>query len=208
MGAHSNGTALLLIDLQRSFCDNAGSMARQGRPITAMQDAARRCARLAQAAHRADVPVIWTRMQFRSDYADGGRLIRNIRPNLARIGALQAGTFDAELADGIGYAAGDTIIEKARFSALYGTALEVSLRAMQIAHIVIGGVTTSMCVESTVRDLGQRDYDVIVAREACADFDEDRHKASLEAMAFGFASIESLAQCLRRLDARQTREGT
>ena len=143
-------------------------MAKQGRPIAPMQEAARCCARLADAAHRAAIPVIWTRMQFRSDYADGGRLIRNIRPNLAKIGALQAGTFDAELADGIGYAPGDIVIDKARYSALYGTALEVWLRAMEVARIVVGGVTTSMCVESTVRDLGQRDYEVIVAREACA----------------------------------------
>jgi len=204
MGTPANGTALLLIDLQNSFCNGAGAMAKQGRPIAAMQVAARCCARLADTAHGAGIPVIWTRMQFRSDYADGGRLIHDIRPNLLKIGALRAGTFDAALADGIGYAPDDTIIEKARYSALYGTSLEVSLRAMQIDCIIVGGVTTSMCVESTVRDLGQRDYEVIVAREACADFDEARHKASLEAMAFGFASVESLAECLHRLDARRT----
>jgi len=202
MSALSSGTALLLIDLQRSFCDDAGSMAKQGRSIAPMQEAARCCARLAKAARNAAIPVIWTRMQFRSDYADGGRLIRNMRPNLARIGALQTGTFDAEFADGIGYESGDIVIAKARYSALYGTPLEVWLRALEVARIVVGGVTTSMCVESTVRDLGQRDYEVIVAREACADFAEDRHKASLEAMAFGFAIVESLAECLRRLNER------
>ncbi len=203
MRAPANGTALLLIDLQNSFCDAAGAMAKQGRPIAAMQEAAQCCGRLADTAHRAGIPVIWTRMQFRADYADGGRLTHDIRPNLLKIGALQAGTFDAALADGIGYAPGDTVIEKARYSALYGTSLEVSLRAMQIDCIIVGGVTTSMCVESTVRDLGQRDYEVIVAREACADFDEARHKASLEAMAFGFGSVQSLAECLHRLDARR-----
>ena len=174
-------------------------MAKQGRTIAAMQEAARCCARLADTAHRAGIPVIWTHMQFRSDYADGGRLVHKIRPNLAKIGALQARTFDAELADGIGYAPGDIVIEKARYSALYGTALEVWLRAMDIARVIVGGVSTSMCVESTVRDLGQRDYEVIVAREACGDFAQDRHNASLEAMAFGFASIESLDQCLGHL---------
>lgn len=202
MNARASATALLLIDLQRSFCDEAGAMAAQGRSIAPMKEAARCCAQLAEAAHKTAIPVIWTRMQFRSDYADGGRLIRNIRPNLARIGALRTGTFDAEFADGIGHAPGDIVIDKARYSALYGTALEVWLHAMEIAHIVVGGVTTSMCVELTVRDLGQRDYEVIVAREACADFAEDRHQASLEAMAFGFASIESLAECLRRLQER------
>lgn len=204
MGTLAKGTALLLLDLQNSFCDAAGAMAKQGRPIAAMQEAARCCARLADTAHRAGVPVIWTRMQFRADYADGGRLTHDIRPNLAKIGALQAGTFDAALTSGLGYAPGDTVIEKARYSALYGTSLEVSLRAMKIDCIVVGGVTTSMCVESTVRDLGQRDYEVIVARKACGDFDQARHNASLEAMAFGFAAIESLAECLHRLEAQLT----
>ena len=196
-------TALLLIDLQRSFCDDAGSMALQGRPIGAMQEAARQCAALAGAARRAGAPVIWTRMQFRADYADGGRLISHIRPNLLKIGALRAGTFDAGLADGLGVAAGDIVIDKARYSALYGTPLEVWLRAGEVSRIIVGGVTTSMCVESTVRDLGQRDYDVIVAREACADFAADRHAASLEAMAFGFASVASVAECLAQLAERE-----
>jgi ureidoacrylate peracid hydrolase len=138
-------------------------------------------------------------MQFRPDYSDGGRLITDIRPNLARIGALRAGTADAELADNIGRTPGDLVIDKARYSALYGTALEVSLRAMAVTRVIVGGVTTSMCVESTVRDLGQRDYDVVVAREACGDFAEERHKASLEAMAFGFASVKNLAECLQDL---------
>jgi len=195
-------TALLLIDLQRAFCDPAGSMARQGRTIASMQAAAKNCARLAAAAHAAAIPVIFTRMQFRPDYADGGRLIHHLRPNLARLGALQAGSFDAELADGVGFAEGDTVIEKARYSALYGTALEVSLRASDIARVIVGGVTTSMCVESTVRDLGQRDYEVIVARQACGDFAEDRHHASLDAMAFGFAVVADIDQCLGHLAAR------
>jgi len=203
MNGEPRHTALLLIDLQRSFCDDIGAMAKQGRPIRAMQQAARRCAELGDAAHGAGVPVIWTRMQFRPDYSDGGRLISDIRPNLAKIGALRAGTLDAAFADGLGVAPQDIVIEKARYSALYGTSLEVTLRAMQIACIVVGGVTTSMCVESTVRDLGQRDYEVIVAREACADFDEARHNASLEAMAFGFASVESLTECRQRLQAQK-----
>lgn len=196
-------TALLLIDLQRAFCDDAGSMARSGRPIGTMREAALQCASLAFAARRGGIPVIWTRMRFRPDYADGGRLISHIRPNLAKIGALRADTFDAGLADGLGYAPGDVVIDKARYSALYGTSLEVWLRAARIERVIVGGVTTSMCVESTVRDLGQRDYEVIVAREACADFAADRHVASLEAMAFGFASVDSVAECLGRLEGRE-----
>jgi nicotinamidase-related amidase len=46
-----------------------------------------------------------------------------------------------------------------------------------------------MCVESSVRDLSQRDYEVIVVKDACGDFDAARHDASLAAMEFGFATL-------------------
>lgn len=190
----AGGTLLLLIDLQKSFCDPDGSMARQGRDIAPMQKAAEAGAELARQAHAASVAVIWTRMMFRADYGDGGLLTTAIRPNLRRIGALRAGTDDIALTSRVRVQPQDIVIDKPRYSAIYGTALEVELRARRIGRVVVGGVTTSMCVESTVRDLGQRDYETFVVREACGDFDAARHQASLDAMAFGFARVVALAE--------------
>ena len=68
-------------------------------------------------------------------------------------------------------------------------ALAVVLAARGIRALMVGGVTTSMCVESSVRDAAQRDIRTFVVREAVADFDPDRHAASLRAMAFGFARV-------------------
>jgi ureidoacrylate peracid hydrolase len=181
-------TALLLIDLQRAFCDDGGSIAAQGRDIEALRHAAGECQRLAERAHARRVPVIWTRMMLRPDYSDGGMVVR-MRPNLARIGALRAGTPDVELSARVRPGAQDIVIDKPRYSALYATALEAHLRAGGIGRVVVGGVTTSMCVETTVRDLSQRDYEVAVIEEACGDFDAERHAASLAAMRFGFAWI-------------------
>lgn len=185
--ARPGSTVLLLIDLQRSFCDAEGSMALQGRDISAMQAAARVCDGLAASAHAAGVPVVWTRMAFRPDYADGGALTGRLRPNLARIGALKRGSEDADFSRLVQPQAGDVVIDKARYSALYGTPLEVVLRSGGHQRILVAGVTTSMCVDTTVRDLGQRDYDVLVVEEGCADFDAERHRAALSAMEFGFA---------------------
>ena len=184
-----DGCLLLLIDLQRAFVSPDGDLARRGRDIGAMQKAAATCARLAAAARAARVTVIWTRMMLRPDYADGGRMIGDILPHLREAGALRRGSPDVELADGLGYDPGDDVIDKPRNSALYGTALEIHLNARRIERVIVGGVTTSMCVESTVRDLGQRDYATFVVREAVADFDQARHEASLAAMAFGFARV-------------------
>ena len=58
-----------------------------------------------------------------------------------------------------------------------------------------------MCVETSVRDLSQRDYDVVVVREACGDFAAERHAASLSAMEFGFATVVSLDEAVSELGA-------
>jgi ureidoacrylate peracid hydrolase len=180
---------LLLVDLQRSFLERDGAVAAQGLEIEAMREAARTCGRLAGAARERGIPVIWTRMMFRPDYEDGGVLTHELRPNLARIGALRKGSEDADIVPWAGYQADELIIDKPRFSALYGTPLEVRLRAAGVDNVVVAGITTSMCVETTVRDLGQRDWRTFVAGDACGDFDGPRHEASLAAMEFGFARV-------------------
>ena len=181
--------ALLLIDIQAAFCDADGSMARQGRPLDAMARAATVSRTLARAARQRAVPVIWTRMVFRPDYADGGRLINDLRPNLKQRGALQAGTRDIEISAAAGFEPADIVIDKTRYSALLGTELDAVLHQRGVTRVIVGGVTTSMCVDTTVRDLSQRDYEVLVARDACGDFDAARHEGAMAAMAFGFAPI-------------------
>ena len=123
------GAALLMIDYQRAFCDADGSMARQGRDIGGLADALEVGNRVAAAARRRALPVIWTRMVFAQDYSDGGVLTREIRPNLARIGALRRGSGDETLSPACAYDESDVVIDKPRYSALIGTPLEVLLRA-------------------------------------------------------------------------------
>ncbi|CAH1657523.1 MULTISPECIES: isochorismatase family cysteine hydrolase [unclassified Chelatococcus] len=192
MAEHVN-TLLLLVDLQNAFCDANGSVAQQGWDITTLAEAAHHCNRLASDARARGIPVAWTRMMFRPDYSDAG-IVGRMRPNLCRAGGLRAGTADVELTPLVNVIADDIVIDKARHSSLYGTPLEVILRARTIERVIVGGVTTSMCVETTVRDLAQRDYEVIVPREACADFDAGRHAASLAVMAFGFARVVPIAE--------------
>jgi nicotinamidase-related amidase len=181
--------ALLLVDLQRAFCDDRGSMAAHGRGIGGLRRAVYVSHRLADIARRSSVPLAWTRLVFRPDYADAGLLVRELKPDFARIGALRADTPDIELAAGADRDEDEPVFDRARFSALVGTHLEDWLRAAAIDTVVVGGVTTSLSVESTVRDLAQRDFKVFVVREACADFDDAAHEAAFAAMASGFARV-------------------
>jgi len=181
--------ALLLVDLQRGFLHPEGFVAAQGRDVSACDAAARQCYALARAARAVGMPVIWTRHVLRADLADGGLLTTEIRPRLGEIKALARGSADVEIPPEAGVDPADFVIDKPRNSAFFGTALDVVLAARGIRSLMVGGVTTSMCVECSVRDAAQRDIRTFVVRDAVADFDTDRHVASLAAMAFGFARI-------------------
>ena len=181
--------ALLLVDLQRGFLHPAGFVAAQGRDVSACAEAARHAYALARAARAAGMTVIWTRHVLRADHADGGLLTTELRPRLGEIGALARGSADVEIPEEAGVEPADIVIDKPRYSAFFGTALDVVLAARGIRALMVGGVTTSMCVECSVRDAAQRDIRTFVVREAVADFDAGRHDASLAAMAFGFARI-------------------
>jgi ureidoacrylate peracid hydrolase len=174
--------ALLLVDLQRGFLHPEGFVAAQGRDVSDCAAAARHCYVLARIARDAGMPVIWSRHVLRPDHADGGLLTTELRPRLGQIGALALGTE-------AGVDPSDFVIDKPRYSAFFGTALDMLLAARGIRTLMVGGVTTSMCVESSVRDAAQRDIRTFVVRDAVADFDAARHAASLSAMAFGFARL-------------------
>lgn len=193
--------ALLLVDLQRAFCSTDGSVARQGRDVSACAAAAARALSLVPPARAASLPVIWTRMCYRADYADGGLLVHELRPALKALGALRDGSPDAELLPQADVRPEDLVIAKQRYSAFHGTLLESILRARDVDTLLVAGVTTSMCVESTVRDAAQRDYRCFLVGDACGDFTAERHAASLEAMAFGFAVLLDTARTVEALGA-------
>ncbi len=103
--------------------------------------------------------------------------------------ALVAGTWDAQVIDQLKPAPGDEIIYKNRYSSFYGTQLEPYLTSLSIQNLVICGVTTSMCVETTVRDASQRNYRCFVPRDAVGEVVREMHDAALQVMEYGFAKI-------------------
>ena len=193
---------LLLIDLQKAFISADGDLAKRGRDISQMQQAAKYCDHLARKARSCSIPVVWTRMMVRYDYADGGKMITDLLPHLKTSGALRRGTPDVEIDSTLHVADDDEVMDKPRNSAWIGTSLEVYLKSRQIENIIVGGVTTSMCVDTTVRDLGQRDYATFVVKQAVADFDQARHEAALSIMSFGFARVIDLNDCVAAIEGK------
>jgi ureidoacrylate peracid hydrolase len=200
MELKSQATALLVIDMQNGFCSDDGSVNRVGLPTQRLRTVIDPCVRLVEAARTADVPVIYTRYVYRADFADGGLMVHELLPALKTEKALIAGSWDAEIIDELQPKEKDFVIDKNRPSGFYATGMEPVLKGLELDSLVVCGVTTNCCVETTVRDASQRDYRCFVVADAVAEFDDQRHDAALQSMAMLFAAVvdvDDVTSCWR-----------
>ena len=191
-------TAMIVVDMQNGFLDDEGSMVKTGMDITELKKTVVPVSRLVEACHRVDVPTIFTRMVQRADYKDAGLRLER-RPILKEIGSLVAGTWDMELDPRMVVKPEDYILDKNRYSAFYNTNLEVILRGLAVDTLIICGVTTEICVESTIRDAYFRDYKVLVPEDAVAAMDVARHQGTLLTIQYGFGTVTRTAEVIDSL---------
>jgi ureidoacrylate peracid hydrolase len=184
--------ALLVIDMQNAFCRDDGSFAKMTADtplsIAMCQAAIPACRKLVAHARANNIPVIYTRYVYNTDYTDGGILVEKY-PDIPTYQSLAKGSWDAEIIDELAPQPDDIILDKSRYSAFYGTNLASILEDRGITHLIVCGVTTNVCVESTVRDAAQADYHVIIASDATGEFTQARHDAALEILDYGFATV-------------------
>ena len=116
--------------------------------------------RLIGACRAHDIPIIFTAHAHRSDGSDLGA-VKHIHPLTAEGRALKAGTEGVQLYPKVDVADTDHVFEKRRYSAFFATDLELLLRNLGVDTLIIGGVATNVCCESTTRDAYFRDFKVI-----------------------------------------------
>lgn len=191
--------ALLLIDLQNDYCHPDGVFATGGLRLERLDRLVGAVNTLTAAARRGGAPVIWARMVFDS-LADVG-LLADKGPGLINH-ALRRGSWGAQLLDGLDVAEDDHVVEKQRFSAFFRTGLEPLLQRLAVTELVVGGVRTDFCVESTVRDAFFRDLPVTVVTDAVGGYVAELHEGSLRALAAIFADVVDLPAALPRLAPR------
>lgn len=192
MELNKHKAALIVIDMQVSFCKPEGRVGAIGLDTTACQDVIAPCSEVLDIARAAGIPVFFTRYVYETDYADGGVMVDHIMPELAEVSALKKGSKDAEIVSELMPRSGEQIIDKNRPSAFFRTELESLLFNAGCEQLVVCGVTTNCCVESTVRDASHRDLQVFVIEDACAELDAERHSVSLRAMGMLFADVIGL----------------
>jgi ureidoacrylate peracid hydrolase len=182
-------TALLLVDCQVDFAAPDGQMARQGYDVTAAQAALRNVALLADAARKAGVPCLFARLVTRPD--DETPVLREWRSRRGHdeVSLLcREGSKGAEFV-GVTPLPGEAVFSKSRYNAFAGTGLDAHLKALKRDTLVIAGLTTECCVDSTARDAFERDLHVFVASDAVAAYEPDLHQGALKALKLNCATL-------------------
>jgi nicotinamidase-related amidase len=174
--------ALLVVDMQNGFCHPEGSFARMDMGLEDGDAAVRNAAIAVKQARRAGVPVVFTRHVYRPGRADEGRALKANSPALAGLDGLAAGSWDAEVMAELNCGPDDLVVDKVRFDAFQWTSLEPLLRGLGVTDLVVCGVITNICVESTVRSAFMRDFPVTLLTDCCAAKTRRLHELSVEVL--------------------------
>jgi biuret amidohydrolase len=178
-------TALLLIDMQKDFLAPGGLCDSLGEDIDAMRPIIPRIQRLLPALRGAGVRIIHTREGYASDLSDVNPLKRS-RSIVGRQGPLGRflirGEAGHDFIEELRPAPGERVVDKPGFGAFFRTDLEDHLRAVGITHLLIAGVTTQCCVQSTLREAVDRGFFCLTLADCCAAIEPRLHEATLTAI--------------------------
>ena len=179
-------TALVIIDMQRDFLEPGGFGAALGNDVTRLQAAVAPCRAVLAAARARDMLVIHTREGHRPDLSDAPRLKVERGDPALRIGApgpmgriLVRGEPGHDIIAELYPQAGEPVIDKPGKGAFYQTDLDLMLRNRGIDTLLVGGVTTEVCVNTTVREANDRGYRCVVLADCCASYFPEFHAAGL-----------------------------
>ncbi len=171
-------TALLVIDMQHYFDDIASAIQHNIQSII-------------QACRQAGAKIAFTRHGHLDPVRDGGMLAKWWGDLIIY------GTDEWELIEVLCPTADELIIDKMRYSAFLDTNLDQWLKQNGIENLIITGVLTNCCCETTAREAFVRDYRVFFVADATATVTDELHLASLKNLAFGFAHIVGTAELCR-----------
>lgn len=175
-------TALVVVDMQRDFF--SGPDEDQG--DDPMREIIPRVARLIAVARSLGCQLVHTREGYAPDLSD----VSDYRKSLEYVGRkgptghfLIRGEWGHDFLDEVRPLPGETIIDKPGFSAFYRSTLAERLQDTGVTHLILCGVTTQCCVQSTLREAVDRGYWCLTVADCCAAENDDLHEAALRLIA-------------------------
>jgi ureidoacrylate peracid hydrolase len=190
--------AVIVVDMQNDFGSEGGMFHRSGIDISGIRKAVAPTAHALDLARRAGIKVVYLKMAYRPDLSDLGtpdsvNYVRHLQLGVGETVAAPDGTesrvlirdtWNSDILDELKPRPEDVVLYKTRFSGFYQTDLHERLQAFSAKYLIVTGCTTSICVESTVRDAMFRDYLCILLEDCMSEpigqgLSRSNHEASL-----------------------------
>ncbi|MEN9313681.1 MAG: hypothetical protein RIS35_74 [Pseudomonadota bacterium] len=209
-------TALVIIDMQRDFLEPGGFGAALGNDVSLLAAAIAPTRTLLEAWRARGWPVVHTRESHAPDLSDCPPAKRTRGAPSLRIGdpgpmgrLLVRGEPGCEIVPALAPLVGETVIDKPGKGAFHATDLQARLQALGVSHLVFAGVTTEVCVQTTMREANDRGYDCLLVEEATQSYFPAFKAATIEMIVaqggiVGWAA--PLAAVLAALEAGPTAE--
>jgi ureidoacrylate peracid hydrolase len=202
--------ALLLVDVQNDFCAEGGAMHREGRDLTLVQRMVPRLEHLLEAARAAGVPRVWIRNVYNTGpnhylsetWLEQARRRRN--GAYVQFPVCEAGQWNGDFYR-IRPLPDEVIVTKHRYGAFESTDLDLVLRSRGIRTVIMTGVATNVCVETTARQAFLRDYYVVFLSDCTATYAQAAHDATLYNIDQFFGEVaasDDVMACWPLADAR------
>ena len=176
-------TAVIVVDMQNDFGSPDGMFGRAGIDLTGIRATIEPTRKVLASARRNGIKIVYLKMAFRPDLSDAGA---PDAPNWLKHLPMRAGetvtapdgslsrvlvrdTWNTEIVPELAPEARDVVVYKHRFSGFFETELDATLKAGGIRNLVFTGCTTSVCVESTIKDAMFRDYHCLLLEDCTAE---------------------------------------
>lgn len=191
--------ALVIIDMQNDFIASDGLIAKEGLDVSEAQKLAARLPTLIATARQAGVFVVFVRNVYSTErnlYLSDAWLeqaARKRRGGYTTLPVCAPGSTGGDFYGEVRPQPGDPVVTKHRFAAFYNTDLDTILRANGIRTVVLTGVVTNVCVETTAREAFIRDYYVVLVDDGTAAYRREDHEMTLKNIDRFFGQVTSIA---------------
>ena len=199
--------ALIVVDMQNDFASPGGMFDAAGIDIGGISAVERALPRVLRTARDAEIPVVYLKMEHAPDLSDVGgadapHRIKHVPMGVGDGRTLIRDTWNTRILDSLTPEPGDHVVSKHRYSGFFETELDDVLRGLGAKYLIVTGCTTSICVESTVRDAMFRDYSCLVLEDCTAE-PIGTHESSLKVIERLFGWVTTSAAVCEAL-ARQS----